>query len=35
LKSLPDASGKIRSPDEASEASSGSAGPGTPSPHTP
>lgn len=33
LKSRPDASGKIRSPDEAPEA--GSAGAGTPSPHTP
>ncbi|HJX54311.1 MAG TPA: hypothetical protein VJ801_16205 [Polyangia bacterium] len=32
LKSQPDASGKVRSPDEAPDANSGSAGPGTPSP---
>ena len=32
LKSQPDVSGKIRSPDEAPEASPSSAGPGAPSP---
>jgi len=32
LKSQPDVAGKVRSPDEAPEASSNSAAPGTPSP---